>query len=201
MDFTQFFTVILGNIDKDMTVQFDPELGDSAETLAIGRGLRGLHERTCKIIHPGRQRHFIRSVHLGVKLISEEVIEALKHINATGWDTFPVKIKGGAASPKFYGLVVRSTCGLERSDTASAACSVRRGRDGKIFPKFFGRYFQPSQWNGSDIFLFENQATMIVHHRILDEFRRRGITPYAVERLDHAESYDRLIAHWEEEAR
>ena len=199
MDFTQFYLVLFGNIDKDMTVEFDPDVRELDETLAIGRGQRGLHERSCKIVHRGRQHHFINSVHFGVDLVSEQVVEALKHIGATGWDIFPITIKGGALEPNFFGLVVPSTCGLEQTDQTRAACRLRRGQNGEALPLFFGRYFHPSQWDGSDIFRFDNQATMIVHRRVLDEFLRRGIRVYAAVRLDHAESNKRLIEHWKEE--
>lgn len=199
MDFSDFHVVLLANIDKDMSVEFDFDAGDIQETLAIGRGLRGLGERSFKVVHRGRQRHFISCIHFGIELISEHVVEALKCSNAKGWDIFPATIKGGEDRPKFYGLVVPSSCGPERADQLSAACRPHRGRKGEVFPVFFGRYFDPSRWDGSDIFRFENQATIIVHRKILAEFRRRKIRIYAATRLDHAESMRGLLDYLDKE--
>jgi hypothetical protein len=85
-------------------------------------------------------------------IISHDVLTALRSAGCSGWNTFPVQLfeKRGQQRDGFYGLSVCGRCGPINYERSSI---VWREFPGGWFPHFKGEYFDPSSWDGSDVFM------------------------------------------------
>lgn len=103
---------------------------------------------------------FIHTTNVHPILISDRVLGILKGEGFTGWQTYPVRVfgKDGARIPGYHGLAVHGRCGpLDDSR------SVKRDTvyPGGVFPEWYGLFFDPATWDGSDLFMTASDQTWI----------------------------------------
>ena len=187
MDFSSFYDVILADVERDMQVGLQCSDGP-AESLAIGRGLRGLQPRSFVILRKGRQADFLKCIDFGIDVVSARVVAILEALGATGCSFFPADIEGADGREKYFGLAVSSKSGPHIEALSRSACLVKRGRRGEVWSASYGLFFDPSTWDGSDIFFLGNGATLVVHRRVVDALAEHGVMATFADRLDLAES-------------
>lgn len=87
-----------------------------------------------------------------ILLVSERVVNMLQDAGFTGWSTYDVNLLGhdGMPIPGYYGFAVCGRCG---PIDESKAVEIPRICPGGVFPGWFGMYFDPDTWDGSDIFM------------------------------------------------
>lgn len=134
----------------------------------------------------GRPFDLIWTTYAGLFLISSRVRDLLENEGITGWRTYPVEVTGrqGAVIPGYHGFAVTGRCGpfdLSKSQMIIKPPPVPRGR---AAPYHRGLFFEPSTWDGSDVFCSENGwLTVIVTRKVHDLFRRYKVRNVEFERL------------------
>jgi len=80
------------------------------------------------------------------------VLALFTNAGITGWPGFPVEViaKDGTSCTDFHLLAIHGRCGpLDLTWSAIELCQFPGG----WFPYFRGHFFDPSSWDGSDIFM------------------------------------------------
>jgi hypothetical protein len=122
-------------------------------------------------------------------LVSKRFLDALREHGFTGWTTFPVRIflEKGSELEGYHGLAVTGRCG-PIDDTLSEEIivppSVPGGRAG---PGLRGLCFEPSSWDGSDVFTAAGYAGIFVVKAVKRVLEEVGITNVDFERLPEIE--------------
>lgn len=98
----------------------------------------------------------------GIVLLSDRMINTLREGNFTGWSTFPVEVYDakGEIINGYSGFSVLGKCG--HYDKSLAKDVMLPGPLGNLLPKKIGFFFEPSSWDGSDIFNSEGTWLMVV---------------------------------------
>jgi uncharacterized protein DUF1629 len=90
---------------------------------------------------------------LGVPLlVSNRVTGILQAGGFKGWTVFPIDLAGadGQRIAGFHGLSIVGRCGAIENQRS---IRVPKKYPGGVFPVWKGLYFDPSTWDGSDIFM------------------------------------------------
>ena len=186
MDFTSFYTVIMSNIERDMAVALRNHEGGPEESLAIGRGQRGLGRRLFDVARAGRRGDFLKGIDLGIDIVSSRVVSIFRSLNVTGCSYFPVEVNIPEDGRQYFGLAVSSRTGPKIEALSRLACHMQRGRRGEVWSVRYGLFFDPNTWDGSDVFFLGDGAVLAIHRRILNALKEQGIKLYSAERLDLA---------------
>lgn len=119
----------------------------------------------------------------GIVLLSNRVIDTLREANFTGWSTFPVEIYSskGEIVDGYSGFSVLGNCG--RYDITLAKEVMLPGPLGNLIPKKMGFYFEPSSWDGSDIFNPAGTWRMVVTESVKEAIERIKATNIQFTRL------------------
>jgi hypothetical protein len=105
-------------------------------------------------------------------IISDKVKHILEQGLFSGWNTYPVTVMGkdGRDVGRYHGLAVTGRCG--RLDDSVGNWIWKKGR---VYRQ--GYYFDPSSWDGSDVFTSRAQssATVFVVRAVADVLRTAKI--------------------------
>lgn len=120
-------------------------------------------------------------------LISDRVLGILKGEGFTGWQTYPIRLfgKDGARIPGYHGLAVHGRCG-----PIDESRSVKLGKiyPGGAFPEWYGLFFDPATWDGSDLFMTASEkAWVIVVEAVKRAFEKAKVTNVKFTALDQLE--------------
>ncbi len=93
-------------------------------------------------------------------LISDRVVSILKAGGFSGWRTYPIDLfgKDGIRIPNYQGLAVHGRCG---PIDESRAVRLDKIYPAGIRPAWYGLYFDPATWDGSDVFMTSSQKGWI----------------------------------------
>jgi len=83
-------------------------------------------------------------------IVSDRVVSILRDFS--GWNTYSVKLigKNGREFPGYRGLAVAGRCGPIEN---SRSIMFEKLMPGGVFPYWRGLYFEPTTWDGSDLFM------------------------------------------------
>lgn len=114
------------------------------------------------IIHGGNS---ILLMHDAVKQVFEEN-------QFSGWGTFPIELigKDNERIEGYHGLKVTGKCGPPHSELKWMPTPV-----GELASNYVGLYFDPEQWDGSDIFSPEGTLFIIVTRRVKEALERKNL--------------------------
>jgi hypothetical protein len=130
---------------------------------------------------------FIRTTLATPFIISDRVVEILKAGGFSGWRTYPIDLfdKGGVRIPGYHGLAVHGRCGPVDD---SRSVKLDKILPGGIFPRWYGLFFDPATWDGSDVFMTSSdQAWVFVVEAVKRAFERAQVTNVRFESLDTIE--------------
>lgn len=120
-------------------------------------------------------------------VLSSRLINLLNESRLTGWTTYPVEVfdKKGLREDGYAGLTITGRCGP--IDNSKSQIVLKKLPAGK-FPRRQGYFFEPSSWDGSDLFLpsTELDYRLFVTAPVRDVFRHAKIKNVHFERLDEA---------------
>lgn len=119
-------------------------------------------------------------------IVSERVVDVLRHNSLTGWSTYPVRIIGRdrATIEGYRGMAITGRCGPEDK---SRRLHFKKQMPGRESNYWRGLYFDPLRWDGSDLFMFADRHGLVVRSNVVDAFRRAKITNMVFERLTEVE--------------
>jgi hypothetical protein len=94
-------------------------------------------------------------------LVSERVVEVLRNGGFVGWDALPVELRGkmNEIIPGYYVVRIRGRCGPVDENQCVKIDGIFPGG---VFPVWKGLYFDPSTWDGADVFMIEGTAFKLV---------------------------------------
>lgn len=127
---------------------------------------------------------FIYTTSAHPTLISDRVLGILKREGFTGWRTYPIRLfgKNGARISGYHGLAIHGRCGpLDDSR------SVKRDTvyPGGVFPEWYGLFFDPTTWDGSDLFMTSSPQTwLFVVEAVKRAFEKAKVTNVKFTPLD-----------------
>lgn len=89
-------------------------------------------------------------------IISQRLVDTLRDAGMVGWGTYPLSLQGkdGSEIPGYHGLYIHGRCG---GIDNSRSVQVSKQLPGGVFPAWRGLYFDPSSWDGSDLFMPEGK--------------------------------------------
>lgn len=100
----------------------------------------------------GVSKDFIWTTNVGVMMVNRKVVDLLKANGFKGWDTYPVEVHGknDETIKGYYGIAITGRCGpIDNSKSKTVMVNYPAGK----FPMLRGMYFNPSPWDGSDLFM------------------------------------------------
>jgi len=119
---------------------------------------------------------FMHSGLLFIRVISNRVLFILKDNYVTGWKTYPVEVhdRGGNLLPGYHGFsVIGKECRRDRSRSQIITKQAVPG--GEPFEVYKGLYFFEEDWDGSDIFLVQNNM-IVVTEKVRNLFKKNKVT-------------------------
>lgn len=122
-----------------------------------------------------------------VRVFSTKVYSLLGTGNITGWETYPVEVfdRNGTELPGYHGFsVIGKECRRDRSRSQKITKQAVPG--GEPFEVYKGLYFFEEDWDGSDIFLVQNNI-IVVTERVCALFKKNKIANVAFVPLPEVE--------------
>jgi hypothetical protein len=124
----------------------------------------------------GQVADFIFSGSVFIRVISKRVYDLLQSNKITGWKIYPVEVfdRKGQPLPGYYGFsIIGKECRRDR--TRSQRLTKQIVPQGDPFEYYKGLYFFDEDWDGSDIFLVQNNI-MVVTEKVLNLFKKNKVT-------------------------
>jgi hypothetical protein len=120
-------------------------------------------------------------------LLSERIVGLLREGQFTGWDVVPVELqdKTGGTLPTYYFLRVRGRCGPIDNERSVKFDKIMPGG---VFPRWRGLYFDPSTWDGCDVFTSASDiAWVFVVEAVKSAFEKAKVKNVLFTPLDEVE--------------
>jgi len=140
-------------------------------------------------ISQGRKRvDLVGTGYAGLVLVSDSFINVLSDAGFTGWTTYPVHVLGrvGDELVGYHGLSILGRCGpldLYRGEKIIMAAPP----GGTALPGWRGFHFDPSTWDGSDLFLPEGARLLFVVEAVKNALQKAGLSNLSLERITEIE--------------
>lgn len=138
----------------------------------------------------GRTAYDMLGTDYGVlKLCSDTVIRAFEQHRLTGWATFPVRLslKDGSVLKGYHGLAVTGRCGPIDDRFSEEVILPPLGPGGSSERGLRGLCFDPSTWDGSDVFTPQTAAAIFVTHQVMTALQNARVTNISFARLSEIE--------------
>jgi len=127
------------------------------------------------------------TTHAAPIIISDSVVSLLRTHGFTGWSLYPVTVqnKQKQTVPGYSGLAITGRCG-NLDDSMSV--EVPRIFPAGIFPVWKGLLFEPTSWDGSDLFMPAQRFSFVfVVEAVKNAFERAKIRNVKFTPLDQFE--------------
>ena len=130
----------------------------------------------------------------GVEVIAihERVRRLLLEHGFTGWKTYPVHVLGPEQEgyEDYHGLAITGRCGpLEYT----RSIPFQKQMSGGVFTYWRGEYFDEATWDGSDLFVPEGTAVILVVEEVKQAFVRAKVRNVRFTRLTEREVDEALL--------
>jgi len=144
---------------------------------ALFRGYEEPEKAICLQGYMGSQiTDFIFAGYVFIKLFSDKTLEIFEKNKITGWKTYPVEVhdRDGNLLPGYHGFsVIGKECRRDRSRSQIITKQAVPG--GEPFEVYKGLYFFEEDWDGSDIFLVQNNM-IVVTEKVRNLFKKNKVT-------------------------
>lgn len=177
--FHQFYRMSLGVQATGLGVKPKKKIDDFLSS-AILRGEQPLApDLSIFTYHSGNKKHDVASIagrYSELHFISQRLYDLWKENKVTGWDTYPVTLldKEGKDMGKYYGLIITGRC--KEIIPNEPPFDIYHGSNGKPFScRFRGATFDPTGWDGSDLFVAEGRTSIYAHVRVRDLMKKAKI--------------------------
>ena len=190
MDFDRLYE--MDTVDKRTALHVRPREPDEIDDVALLRG--EIRPRSPLVFEyfkgaSGSTAYdFVSTSLVSLRLISDRVVSVLRDFS--GWSTFPVEIYGkkGERIPGYHGLVVTGRCGPIDDSRSRPAIRPPARPQGRPTRMWIGLYFDPKTWDGSDLFLPGDWASIFVTEAVKKALEKAKITNVMFTPLTQAEN-------------
>jgi len=137
----------------------------------------------------GKPRDILGTGHAALFLVSDSFVAVLRAQHSIGWTTFPVEIrtKAGRTLGGYQGFGVTGRCGpLDQSKPASVILPPLSEK-GRAVAGRRGIYFDPSTWDGSDVFVPATGGYVFVLEHVRDAMQRARLSNVTFDRATEVE--------------
>lgn len=142
----------------------------------------------------GKPRDWVATTWTILDLVSEHFCSVLRDGRYTGWKTYPVDLhgKGDERIDGYHGLAITGRCGpIDDSKSVETWREPRVVRKpGQRVQVWVGLYFDPGTWDGSDLFVPEGTAMIIVVEAVKKALEKAKVSNVRFTRLTE---YERLM--------
>jgi hypothetical protein len=136
-----------------------------------------------------KPKDFVGTGDVGIDLLSSRTIGVLKENGFSGWNSYPVKLlnKKGRLIPGYHGFAVTGQCGsVDNSKSQRVLKLIPKHPEGQM-PVWIGLYFDPSTWDGTDIFRPNGTVHTFVVEKVKEAFEQAKITNVRFKKLTEIE--------------
>jgi hypothetical protein len=165
--------------------------GDQAEALLRGEVVPDAPAEIEWFRGRKRPQDVVAITKVGPLIIAERIRSLLADRSFTGWSTYPVVVIGqhGECFAGYHGLTITGRCGPILRDRS---LSVVKRYPAGMFPAYRGWFFEPSSWDGSDIFMPSDPtfATIFVVDAVRQALIDARVKAIDLERADLVEYSD-----------
>lgn len=116
-------------------------------------------------------------------ILSERVMNLLRENNITGWESTPVRIDG-QDELKYEVLMIKGRCG---DFDYSKSNVIWKQFPGGLFPWIRGLYFDLDTWDGSDMFVPNGTAHLIVTKKVKQLLTKNKVKNLKFTRISEVE--------------
>ncbi len=122
-------------------------------------------------------------------LVSDKLVILLEANRITGWATFPVSVrdKEGNMINGYRGLVITGKGGKQIHELSNKVWKLPISPKGQGREANMGLYFDPTKWDGSDMFTLDDLALTIVKASVKTILRDNKITNIRVKSISEIE--------------
>jgi hypothetical protein len=122
---------------------------------------------------------------VAILLASEKFIDTLLDERITGWATYDVRLydSAGIELPGYHGLSILGRAGAIDRTRAQIVIDPPATEHGRPTYVERGLYFEPTTWDGSDMFLPQGTSVVCVTDRAKGAIQRRRLTNIFFTRL------------------
>lgn len=126
----------------------------------------------------GVPRDFILTGYASLFLISPRVIDLLHKNEVTGWSTYPVEVTGKTGEPLngYAGLSITGRCGPPDKPNVRKPWHDPPRWSENPYEWMRRPYFDPSTWDGSDMFVPTGTGHIILVDRVVTLLKRAKVT-------------------------
>jgi hypothetical protein len=120
-------------------------------------------------------------------IISERVLGIFEGNRFSGWQTYPIHLfaRDGTRIPGYHGLAVHGRCG---PIDESRSVKLDKIYPGGVSPEWYGLFFDPATWDGSDLFMTASQKTWVFAvEAVKRAFEKAKVTNVSFAALDQQE--------------
>jgi hypothetical protein len=159
-----------------------------ADIRALTRGELETPEPLQLELDEGKKRvDWVGTTYPPATLISDQFVALLRDSGFTGLHPYPVTFLDSDGRPltEYHGLGVVGRCGP--IDNSRCRRVEETTDDGRTLTTWRGLYFDPSSWDGSDLFMSPNTDHVLATARVVDELRRKKLTGYTAENTSDIE--------------
>ena len=162
---------------------------ESLDPLALLRGERSV-ATPLEFMHAEGRRHLdlVGTGYAMVHLVSDRFLDVLSAGDFTGWTTYDVRVleKSGDEVPGYHGFSVLGRCGpLDPARAERVILPAPPG--GRAMPGWRGFYFDPSSWDGRDVFLPDGTRCVFVVEAVRRELKKAKVSNVRFERITEIE--------------
>jgi len=161
-----------------------------AEDFALARGEYRPREKILFVQTGGRTLHdLIGTGYPSIKLWSSRTVDTLRQSRFSGWETFDVEIHlaNGTIIRDYHGLAVTGRSGPIDDSLSQSAVVPPLTPGGQSMPGLRGLCFDPTSWDGRDVFTPEGYAGIFVVRAVVDAIVGKGISNVSIRRASEIE--------------
>jgi len=160
------------------------EIGEGEDFELLYGTLRPKKPIVVKWFMGGAPKDVIWTGHAVPVIVSDRFIEILRREKFTGWSTYPVKVYGKDCKeiPGYHGLAITGRAGPIDESKSEIVVRDPIAPGGRPLIRRKGLYFDPTTWDGSDLFLCGKWGGIFIRgnvKRTLERAKVRNVS-YAV---------------------
>lgn len=129
----------------------------------------------------GKPRDLIGTEFPEIDLVSQRVIDVLRSSGFKGWSTYPVIVlsKSGEHIEGYHGFAVTGRCGPIDDSMSRRVLSAPATPAGRPVWALRGLYFDPTTWDGADIFVAEGSALVFLVEDVKRALERASVRNFS----------------------
>lgn len=187
MDFDSLYTIGDGLLRGAFRVTPGPGIDDMALERAENLSTTALAYR--HFMGGGKPKDLIGTSYASPVLLCDRIIQILRERRFSGWTTYPIELYGkkGERIQGYQGFAVTGRCGPVLWKKGKKIRKPAPFPQGQACDAWLGLYFDPDNWDGSDIFMPEGTTYKIITEPVMKALTSAKVKNIKFERLTEFE--------------